>query len=106
MPIDRHNLMENLVSAWHKALRQGADATNHSRSKIWVDEVAARFRVNYPGERERVFWGGNPDPKPQAEFKKKEMLFDVMVCSIDTTKSLERHPRPLAFIAQCHWQVE
>ena len=113
MPIDRQNLMENLVCAWAKALGQRAHADknkagarNKARSKIWVDEVAARFRVNYPGPRERVFWGGNPDPKIRAEFKKKEMLFDIMVCAIDTVESFEHPPQPLAFIAQCHWQVE
>ena len=106
MPIGCQNLKKNIIRAWDKALRRGAGATNRARAKIWVDEVAARFRVNYPGKRERVFWRGNPDPKTQTEFKKKEMLFDVMVCSIGTTESLERHPRPLAFIAHCHWQVE
>ena len=102
MPIDRHNLMENLVSAWDKALGQRAradknqaGARNKARSRIWVCAVGDRFRANYP-EPDQVFWKGNP----------QEVLFDIMVCSMDTVESLQRHPQPLKFIAHCHWQVE
>lgn len=110
MPIDRHNLRENLVSAWDKALqqvkviRQGDGADNHwTRAKIWVDAVGDRFRTNYP-EPDRVFWEGNAAHR--TEFKKNELLFDIMVCSIATIDSFQRPPQPLAFIDQCHWQVE
>ena len=95
MPIDRQNLKKNLVCAWEKAREKRAGADNRCRARIWVNAVGESFRTNYP-EPYRVFWRGEP----------KEVLFDVMVCSIDTTKSLEPQPRPLEFIACCHWQVE
>ena len=35
-----------------------------------------------------------------------ELLFDLAVCSVPETESLQRKANPLQFIARCHWQIE
>ena len=104
MPISRYNLKKNLVCAWNKARRQGGDK-NRDRAKSWINALACSFQDNYRGKPEwRVFWRGNATHRK--EFKKNELLFDIMVCSIDTIDSFQRPSQPIPFIAQCHWQVE
>ena len=77
---------------------------NWQKSKNWVGALANRFREHYPPGPYRIFWSGNKEN--QKEFGRNEFLFDLAVCSVSTTKSLERHPKDLEFIAQCHWLIE
>ena len=107
MPIDRRNLKKNLVCAWKEALKRGADVDdNRCRAKIWVNAVADCFCANYSGKHDRVFWRWRDNETRRKEFKKNELLFDIMVCSIDTIDSFQSPSRPLPFIAKCYWQVE
>ena len=117
MPVHRGNLREVLNEAWKRA-RQGAKdgsdkrKQNAERSKKWVDELAAGFCKKYPREyangsrktRHRVFWIRGKDNKKH--FRRNEFLFDLMVCSVSETESLQRHSNRLEFIDRCHWQVE
>ena len=77
---------------------------NSDRSRKWINSLAQQFKEFYTCRSHRVFWSGNYEN--QAEFGRNEFLFDLVVCSVSTTKSLERKPRGLEFVAQCHWQVE
>ncbi len=109
MPVDRNNIGEVVLNAWkharHAPIEPGNDKnSNWRRSRKWVDSLARQFTRYYPREKYRVFWAGNGDN--QAEFGINELLFDVAVCDVSATRSLERHPRDLSFIAQCHWQIE
>ena len=109
MPVHRGNIGEVVIKAWNDA--RGAPVEpddrktpNWQRSRNWVDALARQFNRHYPRERYRVFWAGNEDN--QAEFGVNELLFDLAVCSVSTTASLQRQPQPLPFIARCHWQIE
>lgn len=104
MPVHRNNLKDIVDAAWDAALKSpGSD--NRKRSAQWVDELARQFQDNYKLERRhRVFWKGYEGNKEH--FGVNELLFDIAVCSVSTTPSLQRHPQPLEFISACHWQVE
>ena len=52
----------------------------------------------------RVFWRRRKEKVPH--FKVKELLFDITVCSVSTTLSLQHKPQPLEFISDGHWLVE
>ena len=109
MPVHRDNIGAVVLNAWNDALLvdvQGDDRRdrNRKRSSAWVDALARRFREGYEGDRYRVFWLGNK--KNREQFGRNEMLFDIAVCSVSTTRSRQRNPRDLEFIAQCHWQIE
>ena len=119
MPVHRDNLLDVVNAAWVAAQ---ADArtdelsdtvghgsrkdTNRNRSAAWVDALAKEFDRRYRGKRHRTFWRRKCKDKSETEFGLQEFLFDVMVCSVSETKSLQRQPRPLKFIAECHWQIE
>ena len=109
MPVHRGNLVDVVTAAWDaaQACPDAGDspmAVNRNRSAAWVDALGKEFQRRYDGKRHRTFWKGNCCNK--AEFGLHEFLFDVMVCSVSETRSLERSPRALKFIAECHWQVE
>lgn len=113
MPVDRSNLLEVVDAAWDAAREAKlndmiADGSpkdiNRERSAVWVDQLARQFKCRYEGERHRTFWRRNCENK--TEFGLHEFLFDVMVCSVSETKSLQKPPRPLKYIAECHWQIE
>ena len=103
MPVNRHNLNNVIQSAWTKALKDMPHAPKE-RSEKWVDSLAACFKENYKGDRHRVFWRSNKENYD--DFKLNEFLFDLVVCSVSTTESLQRQSNPLKFIAECHWQIE
>lgn len=105
MPVHRGNIVEVINAAWRAARDKKAEGKiNRSRSRNWVDALAAEFKKRYCGERHRTFWLQNR--KNQKHFRRNEFLFDVMVCSVSETKSLQHSPKPLEFIAECHWQIE
>ena len=104
MPVHRDNLTEIVGKAWEAAL-ESPDPDNRKRSAQWVDALALQFEKNYRLEgRRRVFWRGREARVPH--FGVKELLFDITVCSVSTTLSLQRDPQRLEFISDCHWQVE
>ena len=117
VPVHRGNLCDVLNVAWKRASQGVKDEPdkrkqNAERAKQWVGELAAGFCKEYPRKyangsrktRHRVFWIGGKDNKKH--FRRNEFLFDLMVCSVSKTESLQRPPKRLEFIDQCHWQVE
>lgn len=109
MPVHRDNIGEVVLSAWNGALapiieRGTQQETNRERSRAWIRSLAGRFRMHYRDGRHRLFWLGNK--KNREQFGLNELLFDLAVCSVSTTNSLQRQPQPLSFIARCHWQIE
>ena len=114
MPVHRDNLKDIVDAAWVAALESpvpddpGKRSTrwvHGERSTRWVDALARQFQANYAlDRRHRVFWRGREGKVPH--FGVKELLFDITVCSVSTTLSLQRPPQPLEFISDCHWQVE
>ena len=109
MPVHRGNIGGVVLSAWNDIHRAGVEGsnrqtTNKKRSAKWIDSLATRFAEHYAGRRHRLFWSGNDANKKQ--FGRKEFLFDLAVCSVSTTKSLQNEAQDLEFIAQCHWQIE
>ena len=110
MPVHRDNLEEVVDAAWVDATENPASGDNpgsvhRKRSAQWVDALAKQFKDNYDLERRhRVFWKGYEGNKEH--FGVNELLFDITVCSISTTPSLQRNPKGLEFITACHWQVE
>ena len=113
MPVHRDNLKDIVDAAWVTALEspdsdignQSTQLVNSERSARWVDALARKFKDNYKLERRhRVFWRGREGKVPH--FGVKELLFDITVCSVSTTLSLQRDPKRLEFISDCHWQVE
>lgn len=112
MPVHRGNIAGVILGAWRRALDlnhrgetwQDKAGRNKERSAMWVDSLACRLYEHYGDDRYRLFWRGNNENREQ--FRTNEMLFDIAVCSVCTTKSLQHHAQDLEFIAQCHWQVE
>ena len=109
MPVHRGNINDVILSAWNDALHslvKGNDRgdTNRARSGKWIDSFARRFEHHYPGERYRLFWSSNSGNREQ--FGVNEFLFDLAVCSVSETKSLQIKVRDLPFIARCHRQIE
>ncbi len=109
MPVHRGNIGEVVMNAWAQARGTPIEpddrkTPNRQRSRNWVDALAGQFSGHYRRPQYRVFWAGNDDN--QTEFGVNELLFDIAVCSVSTTNSLQRQARPLPFIARCHWQIE
>lgn len=109
MPVHRGNIGKVVLNAWNDALQavvEGNDRgrTNRARSGKWIDSLARRFEEHYAGARYQVFWSGNFGNREQ--FGVNELLFDIAVCSVSATKSLQADAQDLTFIARSHWQVE
>ena len=104
MPVHRDNLKDIVDAAWVAALENPPD-NPRKRSAQWVDALAQQFQDNYAlDRRHRVFWKGNENN--MRHFGTRELLFDITVCSVSTTPSLQNSPQDLEFITDCHWQVE
>ena len=109
MPVHRGNIAEVIENAWQKAQEHEIDSgnkrdDNKRRSRKWLCCLASEFEKQYSGNRHRIFWIGSE--KNKEHFKRNEFLFDMVVCSTSTTKSLQTRAQELQFIAECHWQVE
>ena len=109
MPVHRGNIGDVVLGAWNDAVGtncggKGQQDTNSERSRIWLNSLPERFRLHYPSRRHKIFWSRNNENRD--EFKLNELLFDLAVCTVSATKSLESNPRDLLFIARCHWQIE
>ena len=109
MPVHRGNIGEVVLNAWEDARCTPVEPDdrknpNWQRSRNWVGSLGKQFVGHYPRERYRVFWSRNRDNREA--FGLNKLLFDLAVCSVSTTDSLQRQPRPLSFIARCHWQIE
>ena len=104
MPIDRDSLPEVVSNAWREALCD-MPTVNRGRSTSWVSALGNQFKAGYQ-ERDgyRVFWRSNACN--QKDFGLNEFLFDIAVCSISETRSLQRTPKALPFVSDCHWLVE
>ena len=109
MPVHRGDIGGVVLKAWDHARcadiedsdRQKA---NRKRSRIWIDSFADRFGEHYRDARHKLFWSGNRENREQ--FQMNELLFDLAVCSVSETESLQKEAKALHFIAQCHWQIE
>lgn len=115
MPVNRRNISTVVECAWRMArdatgqeenYKSGDDRVrNRNRSTAWVNALAHQFEQNYQlGERHRVFWKGSD--KNKKNFRLNELLFDIVVCSVSTTESLQRQSIPLELITDSHWQIE
>ena len=110
MPVHRGNVVRVINEAWARASAGARDEENEqiqnkNRSTRWMCELANGFATEYGDEvRHRIFWAGSE--ANQEHFRRNEFLFDLMVCRVSETESLERHSRPLEFIDECYWQVE
>lgn len=104
MPVHRENLKDVVDAAWAVAIENPA-SVHDKRSAQWVNALAQEFQANYAREDgHRVFWRGYEGNRKH--FRVNELLFDITVCSVSTTLSLQHSPQPLEFISDCHWQVE
>ena len=103
MSVHRDNLNEIVNAAWTRAI-QRPRGDDGQLSRAWVDALARQFQNNYALDHHRVFWRGNKTNK--RHFGLNELLFDITVCSVSTTESLQHPPTPLEFVSECHWQVE
>ena len=109
MPVHYGNIVQVIERAWTSAQQievEGANRkiVNRNRSRAWLRSLVAAFKDQYAGRRHRVFSVDSDENREH--FKRNEFLFDLMVCSVSTTESLQKHPNPLEFIAECHWQIE
>ena len=109
MPVHHATIGTVVLNAWKDALYADVQGDNRQdrnrkRSSRWVDALARCFRESYGGDRYRVFWSHNK--KNRKHFGRNEMLFDIAVCSVSKTRSLQRNAQDLEFVAQCHWQIE
>lgn len=109
MAVHHDNIGEVILSAWNDARCAPAAPgerrdINKQRSRNWLGSLAQRFEEHYTLGLHRTFWSESDEN--QTEFGLNEFLFDLVVCSVSTTKSLEREPRDLEFVAQCHWLIE
>ena len=109
MPVHRGNISQVILSAWKEAHQTVVEEsewgkTNILRSQKWIDSLAQRFKEHYAGEHCCVFWRDNDENRNQ--FGLNELLFDIAVCRISATKSLQAKAQDLSFVAQCHWQIE
>ena len=104
MLVHRQNLRDIVDAAW-RAAPQVPQQSRRTRSEAWVTALATQFQAYYPRTTgHRVFWKGSTCN--QTHFRLNEFLFDIAVCSVSTTRSLERQPRELEFVSDCHWLVE
>ena len=108
MSIECRNLKTFINDVWEDTIEDIKQETEDHRhwSGTWIDCLGRGFQKHYSGEDGegiRVFWRGNEENRK--EFGLNELLFDVSVCSISTTKSIVRGTS-LKFISGCYWQVE
>ena len=109
------DLPEIICSAWSKTLakvqskpslrRKRSKKRNSKRAKEWVDSLASEFDARYSSSDFHLFWISNKDPNP-IDLKLRELLFDIAVCELGTTYSLQPNPQCLKYVAQMHWLVE
>lgn len=103
MSVHRHNLKPVVDAAWASMLKTVRDDHRH-RSEDWVSALAREFSAHYPATKHRVFWRSNP--RADTDFRLSEFLFDIAVCSVSYTCSLQRIPKCLPYVSHCHWLVE
>ena len=103
LPMDDRCLLQLIMSAWRKVVVNHPN-DHHKRSNVWIDALAQGFEERYCQQHHRVFWQRNCNN--EAAFNVRELLFDILVCDIGTIHSFERKPKPLEYIAKCHWQIE
>ena len=110
MSVHRGNIVQVINDAWARASANAKEEgdkkiQNANRSKKWMRELAEGFASEYRDEdRHRIFWRGSKANRKH--FRRNEYLFDLMVCSVSETESMQSRSNPLEFIDQCHWQVE
>ena len=110
MSVHRGNIVQVISDAWARASANAKEESNKriqnaNRSKKWMCKLAEGFAHEYGDEdRHRTFWRGSKANREH--FRRNEFLFDLMVCSVSETESMQRRSNPLESIDQCHWQVE
>ena len=91
MPVHRNNLKDIVDAAWGAALKSPRRPTIAYDPLSGSTQLARQFQDNYKLERRhRVFWKGYEGNKEH--FGVNELLFDIAVCSVSTTPSLQRQP--------------
>lgn len=115
-PAEPSNYLQQIIScAWEGTLatvrkkpsrmKGSTKIQNLNRAKDWVDQLARGFASRYSFPEFHVFWKSNRNRNPICG-NLKELLFDIAVCQLSETKSLEAKPRSLKFISRAHWLVE
>lgn len=114
MPITEQNLKRKIQTAWEAALstlnpREGLDSgeeDDHQEfSSKWVSEIAKEFQKEYsPDDGYRTFSASIDENKKEYEIN--ELLYDVMVCKIETIPSLQHNPIELETFVDVEWQIE
>jgi hypothetical protein len=77
---------------------------HQNRSRHFVESLAEVFRQRFKDDQGvRVLSRGCEDHR--LEFGLNELLYDILVCEIDHTKS-PRHKKVLTFVSRAIWQIE
>lgn len=104
--MDLRALLDDSLAKARAADVEGATPQQlHSRrSRTWVETLAHGFRTYYVDDPSvRVFSKYHPDY--QLEFGLNELLYDILVCQVDTVKA-GRGDKDLYYIKHVLWQVE
>lgn len=96
-----------LTTVRNKPSLMGNSSTkrNIGRARVWVDALGSEFAARYVSPDFHVFWISNNRKNPVCG-SLKELLFDIAVCKLDSTRSLEANPRTLKFVSNAQWLVE
>lgn len=110
-----HELQELIRDAWNTILNtvqsnpelmgDPSEARNNGRAEEWIKILTQQFVNKYKDQNCRVFSRSNLNNRDVFP-KLKELLFDISVCEMDTTKSLEYKPKRLEYVVKAHWLIE
>lgn len=103
------NLQTVLVTSFAEARRVPVEANSpqalhRARSRSWVEALAAQLRTFYSTDDSiRVF--SKHHAGHRAEFGLNELLYDVLVCRVDTVLSSGQR-KMLWYVKETLWQIE
>ena len=110
-----NELQQLVATAWDETLAkvmstpslmgESSRLRNLRRAGVWIDNLALEFSARYSSSNFHVFWRGNNHGNPICG-KLKELLFDIAVCELLSTRSLQAQPKSLEFVSSAHWLVE
>lgn len=101
----RHIINYSFANAT-KAMVMGTSpqALHSARERVWVKSLAAQLAEEYNEEMIRVFSRSNRDN--QTDFGLDKFLYDIQVCRIAKTKTVDKLKRELLYVQSSLWQVE